>query len=312
MEARRAGAAPRSSLAAAHARFLRGLGTAWGAARIADLKRGLADGWLFPVRLAESSTESVWCVADRSSPRGVRVHALQLRESTPRSLEAVLDDSVWSTDRPLFAMTDLVEGVSEKLQTRLLGARGFWHRAMVRIELPDGAAVRRVPSHPGFRHALPSDRDLFVSHYRRVYREPQGDYWLSPSPTVEVDAQRFFDQFLDSPSTWNRKIATNGSIVLVAEGRMIGSVFAGWTRDGAAHVFGLAVDPDRQRAGIGRALLLESLHWLREAGAGPIALSVLRGTPAHRLYGSVGFEEVPPPKGILPGYWIRSDGPVER
>ncbi len=212
-------------------------------------------------------------------------------------------------DRPrlgrLFGVSDLLEGIGAAAQDRLFGELGFWHRAMVRMELP---AQTRVPAAPaGFRcrGLTPADRAPFVASYVRVYDEPQGDYWLSPSPDVETDGRRFFDQFVAPDGGWSTKIVPEASLASEAGGRIVGSVVAGRTRSGDGHIFGLAVDPEHQGKGIGRSLLLEALGRIRPTVDGPVSLSVIRNSVAFRLYGSLGFREVPPPEGLLPGYWIR-------
>lgn len=289
-----------------HARYLTGLGTGWGEARVASLRRELATGWLFPVRVGEIGPDRIWALGDRSSTQGVRIHALQMRHPDPAVLAAFLDSPDWGRTGPLYAVTDLLEGIDEVAQSQLFRPRGFTRRAMVALEL------LRVTSPPlawggvTLRALVPGDRDEFVRLHARVYREPPGDYWLSPSPSVEADAQSFFDQFLESGGGWSPKFLSGGSLACESDRRMVGTIVAGRTRQGTAHIYSLVVDPACQRRGIGRELILQALYGLRRAGVGRVTLSVIRDSGAHRLYNSVGFRRVGPPHGRLPGYWVRT------
>ena len=61
-------------------------------------------------------------------------------------------------------------------------------------------------------------------------------------------------------------------------------------RDAAGVIHDVIVDPAQRRAGIGRALLLAGLEWLREHGAPRAVLSTAqRNEAAQRLFASVGF-----------------------
>lgn len=56
----------------------------------------------------------------------------------------------------------------------------------------------------------------------------------------------------------------------------------------------LAVDPHHQRAGIGRALALDGLHWLRRKGARRAVVNTqVANTAAFSLYEGIGFEGQP-------------------
>jgi ribosomal-protein-alanine N-acetyltransferase len=72
-----------------------------------------------------------------------------------------------------------------------------------------------------------------------------------------------------------------------------------------AELRNLAVDPEYQRAGIGRALLREAHRRLREAGGRNVYLEVRRSNVAAReLYSSLGYRHV----RVRAGYY---DQPVE-
>lgn len=56
-------------------------------------------------------------------------------------------------------------------------------------------------------------------------------------------------------------------------------------------VYYVAVDPDRQKRGHGRAIMAAAEDWLRAAGISKLQLLVRReNAPANAFYGSLGFE----------------------
>jgi ribosomal-protein-alanine N-acetyltransferase len=66
----------------------------------------------------------------------------------------------------------------------------------------------------------------------------------------------------------------------------------------------LAVLPDEQRRGIGRALLDEFIEAARRDGAGRVHLEVREGNPAIAMYGGAGFA----PVGRRRKYYHGADG----
>ena len=62
----------------------------------------------------------------------------------------------------------------------------------------------------------------------------------------------------------------------------------------------LAVQPDHQRSGIGGALVVDGLRWLRRWGAKEVLVNTQEGNePAVRLYESLGFELRPEGLAVL-------------
>jgi len=292
-------------LLAAHIRYLRDLGTGWGASRAESLTRELASGWLSPLDLGLPAAEHVLALADRVSHQHPRVHALQLDPPAGDRLAQLLDAPLAGPMASVDAVCDLIEGVGADRQARIFASPGFSHRSMVRMELAEGVPLPAPSDRFEIRPLQPSDRAAFVASYARIYPEPQGDYWLTPYTSVEEDARAFFDQFLTPVGEWGPKLIRSGSLACICDGRLAGTILAGRSRQGEDHLYGLAVDPNFQRRGIGRALLAESIARLRRAGGGAVSLSVVRGGIAHGMYGSVGFREIPPPAGRMPGYWMR-------
>jgi ribosomal protein S18 acetylase RimI-like enzyme len=95
----------------------------------------------------------------------------------------------------------------------------------------------------------------------------------------------------DSADAVTRLIARDPEALLLSlEGeRIVGSLIIGW--DGwRSHLYRLAVDPDRRRTGIGRALLDAAEQRLTAAGARRIDAMVLDSNrPAHELWSRAGY-----------------------
>jgi len=99
-------------------------------------------------------------------------------------------------------------------------------------------------------------------------------------------------------------------VVHVAEidGRMVGFASGGRARDGAPPGYGgegyaLSVDPDRQGAGIGRALLKAAADGLAERGLVPIVIWTLFDNPGSRgFYEARGGVVVGEKHGSFDGY----------
>jgi len=78
-------------------------------------------------------------------------------------------------------------------------------------------------------------------------------------------------------------------IVAVEQGRIVGTIIAGW--DGwRCHLYRLAVDPHRRRAGIGRALIEAAETRIRSLGGTRIDAMVLDDNPgAHAIWAARGY-----------------------
>jgi ribosomal-protein-alanine N-acetyltransferase len=85
---------------------------------------------------------------------------------------------------------------------------------------------------------------------------------------------------LPMPGVWLRL----GSL----EGRAVGFALARIVAD-EAELLLLAVAPDAQRRGVGRALLMDFIAGASARGAGRLHLEVRDGNPAIRLYEAAGF-----------------------
>jgi GNAT superfamily N-acetyltransferase len=291
-----------------HTRFLEALPTRWGTHRAEALIRERRTGWLRPL-IWTSPTGTLGLALAEQSARGLRVHALQFADPSAERLDQWLG-AFERSGGPCQSVCDLIEGIGPNEQARLFESRGFRHRILVELDLPEDVALPTPSEELPLRPLRPSDREAFVELYARVYSEPFAVYWVIPSPGADAEARLFFDQFVNSNGEWNDSVIRDASWVHEREDRMIGNVIVGRRDSGEPYVAGLAVDPEFQRRGIGRMLLLRALRAARDAAHGPVTLTVLRHVPAYRLYRSVGFRDVPPPEGRLPGYWIRErNGP---
>ncbi len=131
--------------------------------------------------------------------------------------------------------------------------------------------------------AIPAP-DGAVRH-RRAWRRDH-------APILDIDA-RAFDRFwaLDRRGLEDAIRATPSSRVRVAVdgGRVVGYAVSGRAAD-RGYLQRLAVDPDRHRSGIGRALVTDSLRWLARSGARVVAVNTQeRNRGALELYLALGF-----------------------
>jgi ribosomal protein S18 acetylase RimI-like enzyme len=97
----------------------------------------------------------------------------------------------------------------------------------------------------------------------------------------------------DDPASLGRLIEVDPSSLLVAEseGRIVGSVIAGW--DGwRGSIYRLAVDPDMRRTGLGRRLVAAAEARLAEVGARRLQaiVSASQG-PARQFWKSSDWNE---------------------
>ncbi|MHC1481118.1 GNAT family N-acetyltransferase [Frateuria aurantia] len=91
---------------------------------------------------------------------------------------------------------------------------------------------------------------------------------------------------------------SDGSLLLAEndEGARVGFLSLGLTRDyfsgqRQAHLNELAVAPEYQRQGMGRALLRHAEHWAAARGCRALTLNVFPGNEAaRRLYASAGYQ----------------------
>jgi ribosomal protein S18 acetylase RimI-like enzyme len=126
---------------------------------------------------------------------------------------------------------------------------------------------------------------------------------------LEVDARAFDPMWrLDRASLHEAISATPSSRFRAARsaehrrrrrGRVLGYAVSGHTGD-QGYLQRLAVDPDSQRAGIGAALVVDCLHWMRRAGVDRVSVNTQEANSrAFALYQRLGFVPVEPGLAVL-------------
>ncbi|MFL6204259.1 MAG: GNAT family N-acetyltransferase [Acidimicrobiales bacterium] len=122
---------------------------------------------------------------------------------------------------------------------------------------------------------------------------------------LEVDSAAFPSFWrLDGPGLADALAATPSARFRVATDRRAGRRVVGYAVTGRAGPRGylqrLAVEPGHQRAGIGGALVVDGLRWLRRWGAKEVLVNTQEGNePAVRLYEALGFALRPEGLAVL-------------
>jgi ribosomal protein S18 acetylase RimI-like enzyme len=133
------------------------------------------------------------------------------------------------------------------------------------------------------RPAVPADLPAIARVHTRARGEAYKD--LVPAEALHaVDADalaRWWEQ------RWSYERATHRlAVAQDAAGAVVGFTYVGPSPEaGAAELYAIHVDPDRQGGGIGRALMVSALASLATLGAARAVLWVLAGNaPARRFY----------------------------
>jgi ribosomal-protein-alanine N-acetyltransferase len=123
--------------------------------------------------------------------------------------------------------------------------------------------------------------------------------WWHIEAVLPIDAELFGGTRWSAAMFWNELAAGNHYLVAVDGGEIVG--YGGLAlAPGEAWINTIGVRRDRQRAGIGRALLDALLARAAAAGADAVLLEVAAdNAAAQRLYDSYGFEVV----GVRRGYY---------
>lgn len=87
------------------------------------------------------------------------------------------------------------------------------------------------------------------------------------------------------------------ALVAEAEGKIVGAV---WVRimndyghvDDETPSFAISLYPDYRKYGIGRAMMVAMLDWLKESGYQQASLAVQKANYAAKMYGKLGFRIV--------------------
>ncbi len=162
----------------------------------------------------------------------------------------------------------------------------------------DGAPA--PPSHPerfrtyarrmiAIRPALPTDAEaighLIVCAWQVSFRDAIPAEVIDRRDPSQLAA--YFSECLPSESPFMTVVADDGD-------QVAGFVHVGPNRDedaaSLAEVYGIYVDPDRHRQGIGRLLMSHALDWIATRSAEGATLWTLRNVPAtRRFYVSMGW-----------------------
>ena len=127
--------------------------------------------------------------------------------------------------------------------------------------------------------------------------------WWHLAELEPIEAQLFGDERWSAAMFWNELANAHYYLVALDEGQVVG--YAGLSVTGAeAWVQNIAVRKDRQRRGIGKALLEALLVEADRRGARPVLLEVsVDNATAQRLYDRYGFA----PVGVRRGYYQPSN-----
>lgn len=127
----------------------------------------------------------------------------------------------------------------------------------------------------------------------RLRRARRGDH----AAALAVDGRAFqpfwrldragLDDAIRATATARFRVATDPDVVAYA--------ITGRAGD-RGYLQRLAVDPDRRGEGLGRALVLDGLHWLRRRARSVVVNTQIGNHDALRLYRALGF--VPQPDGL--------------
>lgn len=142
---------------------------------------------------------------------------------------------------------------------------------------------------PLVRPASESDLDSLVTIFRACWLTSYKDI-LPRSVRDEMSVEKAREMWALSltphPDRTTFVIELNGTVVGVARvGRDV-------LNSGRGHLFSLYVHPDNAGRGLGKSLLRQALHSLRDIGYEEITLWVFtNNAPTRNLYSSLGFQE---------------------
>ena len=127
--------------------------------------------------------------------------------------------------------------------------------------------------------------------------------WWHIEALEPIEAQLFGDERWSAAMFWNELANAHYYLVALDGGEVVGYAGLSVTGD-EAWVQNIAVRADRQRRGIGRALLEALLAEADRRGARPVLLEVaIDNAKAQRLYDRYGFA----PVGVRRGYYQPSN-----
>jgi len=216
-----------------------------------------------------------WLAAARA--RGMR--ALRTGALFPQSTPAFLDAGFVATDRLVLLRLELAETPRRRgraaVRTRRLGAGRLAEAAVV-------------------------DQRAFGAHPAWPQRSAAGAQTGERSGERSgTDAGRRWGNDAASLAAIGNATPQHRSRMVVRDGRLVGFAISG--RAGRrGYLQRLAVDPATQRQGLGRALVDDSLAWMRRNRvAGVLVNTEVGNDPALALYEAVGFVRQPGELSVL-------------
>lgn len=140
----------------------------------------------------------------------------------------------------------------------------------------------------------------------KLLRRGRTSDWPS---VLDVDAAAFepfwrldrggLSEAIDATPVTRFRVAAPGSGLLGADGAVLAYAITG-SSENQGYLQRLAVDPAHRRQGLGRALGLDGLRWLKRRGvAGAVVNTQLGNDPALALYLSLGFRHEPTQLAVL-------------
>jgi GNAT superfamily N-acetyltransferase len=296
-------------LADQHRRFLESSHPGWGSNQANALARQRANGSLSALLWEPKAGGARGLAWIQTLRMGIRIHGLWVDPASPEILTALLADLERERNSPIVAVTDVLPGLTSKQQPRFFGPMGFWHRAKVLMRRDPKVPVGANPGSPKIRPIERSDLKAVVGVYVRAYSDRPGEFWTWGAPDAWTEAEQDVMSHLNKTGEWTPNFLPYASLVWEEGGNVLGAVLVEARRDGIPYVEDLVVEPQFHRRGIGRSLLGGAIDQLVRDGPRAIELAALRFGAPYQLYRTLGFDEVPPPKGELDGHWIRGKSP---
>jgi ribosomal protein S18 acetylase RimI-like enzyme len=210
-----------------------------------------------------------------------------LNASSAGGLRVLLDGVLASTEATLAqGVSCFLEASTPSLPSALTRLR-FELQRQDYLEAPLGAPWKATPG-AGLRLLDRDDAPELVRLLARTYAGLPMARVFAPNARIEEWAQ-YTAQLLSGPAvgTWqpNQSFAVAGP-----GGRLIGAIVTTEVARGISHVAQLVVDPQHQRAGLGRALMAAASAAAATEGAKRVTLMVDTGNAAAQaLYASLGF-----------------------
>ena len=235
-----------------------------------DARLGLGDPGRTHVRAVLNDSLAGYAQVGRDGTAELVVHPDQRRKGVGRMLlDRILSlgaDRVWAHgDHPGAAAL-----ASAAALTR---ARSLWQ---MRRPLKDLLPEPVLPAGVTVRSFEPGDESAWLAVNAAAFADhPEQGRW------TETDlSQRLAEPWFDPA----------GLFVAVRGDRIVGFHWTKVETPGVGEVYVLGIDPAEQGTGLGRALLLIGLHFLRDRGVGQVELYVEESNiGARRLYSSMGF-----------------------